>query len=245
MLIKALVTVTALCLFPCSVIAQDLPKNTRARDLQQLDFNQQQQEEIKFGTTVTANLADIQSAIQLSQGNFEEISNDQGFYLGGTLGLFFPDFNYNRSVDLDTDNGFGGSAFLGYQFTRQWAVDLDVVLFGGNSNITNRQLGVDLDGDYSIFSVLVGPRFMIPLGDQNQDTGFSLFLSPGIGLGKVNVNIGNRDSSQTTFAFQVKGGFGYKFTPQVELLLQGRYLSLTGDEDFNSFSPELGLRFLF
>ncbi len=206
---------------------------------------------------VGAELTEHSSKTEISQGfgGYDDDDDGRGVYLGGSLGLFNPNLE-DDIADEFIETGFGGSIFLGYQFNKNWSADVEVVLFGGDfdeDEILERldpdldDIGVDVD--YSVFALFFNPRLTFPLG-KNQNQKWSLFLSPGIGFGNASADIGAIEfEGDTSFAFQIKGGIGYKISRKIDIFVQARYLNVTetvediDDSGFSSFSPELGVKF--
>lgn len=134
-------------------------------------------------------------------------------YAGATLGVFFPDIDEDSDIflgsDTDINDGFGGSLFGGVKFNRNLAADLEFMAFAGD---IDSDLDVD-DENYTVTSVFLNPRFILPLNDK--DNSLDLFFSPGIGfstlISRVEDEVGDFDRTttiedDTRFAWQVKGG---------------------------------------
>ena len=112
-------------------------------------------------------------------------------------------------------------------------------------------LDVD-DENYTVTSVFLNPRFMLPLNDK--DNSWDLFLSPGIGfstlISRVEDEVGDFDSTttiedDTRFAWQVKGGTSVPISSKFSILGQLRYASQTGDDAIDYFGTEVGVEFDF
>lgn len=170
-------------------------------------------------------------------------SVDSKYYVGGTLGLFFPseidDFNVRVTANgnttlqqVDPGTGFGGSIYGGYKFSDLISADAEALLYFGNAD--------PLDGSYSSFNFFVGPRFTYTL-DETNDQSLYIFASPGIGVGNVNFggDLGDAlgdDDSGTGFALQAKAGVGYPVSDKIDIIGQARYTNIFGVVDV----PEVG-----
>jgi opacity protein-like surface antigen len=183
---------------------------------------------------------------------------ESGVYVGGSLGIFFPNFGdgYDDSIDDAANDAFGGSFFGGYQFNKNLGVDLEFILVGGGFDEDELGAGTDDDVDYSGWALMVNPRYTIPFTSNGSESKLSAFISGGIGLGdgKIDGTIQNVEysgASGTSFAWQIKGGLGYKFTQQLDAFFQLRYLSITeidsdiDDSSLSFFSPEIGVKYSF
>ena len=179
-------------------------------------------------------------------------SDGLGGYAGATLGIFFPDLDEDSDIflgnDTDINDGFGGSLFGGVKFNRYVATDLEFVAFAGD---IDSDLDVD-DENYTVTSVFLNPRFILPLNDK--DNSWDLFLSPGIGfstlISRVEDEVGDFDSTttiedDTRFAWQVKGGTSVPISSKFSILGQLRYASQTGDDAIDYFGTEVGVEFDF
>lgn len=170
-------------------------------------------------------------------------SVDSKYYVGGTLGLFFPseidDFNVSVTANgnttlqqVDPGTGFGGSIYGGYKFTDLISADAEALLYFGNAD--------PLDGSYSSFNFFVGPRFTYTLDETNEQSLY-IFASPGIGVGNVNFggDLGDAlgdDDSGTGFALQAKAGVGYPVSDKIDIIGQARYTNVFGVVDV----PQVG-----
>lgn len=169
-------------------------------------------------------------------------SLDSKYYVGGTLGVFFPseidDFNVpvtaggNTTLQqVDPGTGFGGSIYGGYKFSDLISADAEALLYFGNAD--------PLDGSYNSFGFFVGPKFTYTL-DETNDQSLYIFASPGIGVGNVNFggDLGDAltDDSGTGFALQAKAGVGYPISDKIDLIGQARYTNIFGVVDV----PEVG-----
>jgi opacity protein-like surface antigen len=170
-------------------------------------------------------------------------SVDSKYYVGGTLGVFFPseidDFNVAVTAGGDTTlqqvdpgTGFGGSIYGGYKFSDLISADAEALLYFGNAD--------PLDGSYSSFGFFVGPRFTYTL-DETNDQSLYIFASPGIGVGNVNFggDLGDAlgdDDSGTGFALQAKAGVGYPVSDKIDIIGQARYTNIFSVVDV----PEVG-----
>ena len=173
-------------------------------------------------------------------------------YAGTTLGIYFPDIDEDSDIFLgsntDINDGFGGSLFGGVKFNRYVAADLEFMTFTGD---IDSDLNVD-DENYTVTSVFLNPRFILPLNDS--DNSLDLFFSPGLGISTLNSRVedevGDFDSTttiedDTRFTWQVKGGASVPISSQFSILGQLRYASQTGDDAIDYFGTELGVEFDF
>lgn len=179
-------------------------------------------------------------------------SNGISGYAGATLGVFFPDVDEDSDIfignNTDVNDGFGGSIFAGAKFNKHLATDLEFVAFAGD---IDSDLDVD-DENYTVTSVFLNPRFILPLNDK--DNSLDLFLSPGIGIStlisRVEDEVGDFDSTttiedDTRFTWQVKGGASVPVSSKFSILGQLRYASQTGDNAIDYFGTEVGVEFDF
>jgi opacity protein-like surface antigen len=187
---------------------------------------------------------------------------ESGVYVGGNLGVFFPNFGDGLGDEVDdaAKTGFGGSIFGGYQFNKNWGVDLEFGLIGGGFDEDELNVNSLDDVDYSGWALMVNPRYTIPFTSNGSESKLSAFISGGIGIAKGEidgtVNIDGKtvdfsDQSDTSFAWQIKGGLGYQFTDKLDGFVQLRYLSITeidsdiDDSSLSFFSPEIGVKYSF
>ena len=183
------------------------------------------------------------------------VSDLKKTYLGGTVGFFLPsdsdefdldDADFN-SIDLDT--GFGGSGYLGYKFNEFLSADIELLVFGGNSE--------PFDSDYTAVGFFINPRYTLPIGGNPNASPF-VFVSPGIGVAGVGFGDDieeqiSADGLNTGVALQVKAGVGLPLSRSIDVIGQARYfnafsvyeISDANDDDqgFSSFSLEAGLNF--
>lgn len=179
-------------------------------------------------------------------------SNGIDGYAGATLGILFPDIDEDRDIfagsNVDINDSFGGSLFAGIKFNRYLATDLEFSAFAGD---IDSDLNVD-DESYTISSIMVNPRFMLPLNDR--DNSLDLFLSPGLGISNLRYRVEDefRDfdritviEDDTRFTWQVKGGASVPVSSKFSVLGQVRYASQTGDDAIDYFTTEVGVEFDF
>lgn len=188
---------------------------------------------------------------QQRSSNAQKSSGISG-YAGATLGVLFPDIDEESGLfagsDTDVNDGFGGSLFAGVKFNRNLATDLEFSTFTGD---IDSDLNVD-DESYTISSIMLNPRFILPLNDK--DNSLDLFLSPGLGISNLRSRVEDevRDFDRTTvieddtrFTWQIKGGASVPISRKFSTLGQLRYTSQTGDDALDYFSTELGVVFDF
>lgn len=194
-------------------------------------------------------------------------SDFRKFYVGGTLGAFFPstfeDFpeidNDGEGEDIDFDTGFGGSIYGGYKFSKFIGADLEFLLFGGGAE--------PFDSNYGSFGIFLNPRFTYGFNLDNLDRSPYIFVSPGLGIAGVGfsddledtLDDNDIDTSASGFALQIKAGVGYPFSELIDIFTQVRYFTAFNvyseddipdqfdgdDQSFNSLGLELGINFKF
>ncbi len=151
-------------------------------------------------------------------------------YLGGTLGVFFPDLD-------EANTGFGGSIFAGAKFNKNFGADLEFGLLGGGTDFE--------DVDYSVWALFVNPRLILPFTDKKNSS--HLFFSPGIGISKAEVDLGNSMSVEddTRFTWQIKLGLSFPIADRYNSFAQVRYATQTEDNTIDFFSSEVGFSIEF
>ncbi len=155
----------------------------------------------------------------------------KSYYAGFSGGVFIPDGGLNL--------GFGGSVFGGGMFTENIGADLEfLVAFGGLDDGDFDGVS-NVDGNYSLLGFYLNPRYEIPFADN-----YKVFISPGIGLLRTNINIddgpgSNLDGGDTDFDVQVKGGLTFPIGESNEGFGQVRLV------DFDTVSLEAGMKFGF
>jgi len=186
--------------------------------------------------------------------NFGGGSALNNWYAGGSLGIFFPSDSLRKT-------GFGGSGYVGYQFTPNVGGEIGVLYAG--SDLSGRP------GDANIFSVIASGRYTAPF---TPTSNWNYFGTAGVGLTRSSVTapaVGNNgdpqpngnggistlsvngnnereaiNSRDTSFSFELKGGVGYDFTQNTSVFGQVRYLNIAGGNS-NYFSTELGVNYRF
>ena len=234
---------TALVLsFPTNAYAQDINlKNSR--------------DNLKAGTeTSELSQTDMRkdSTNRQRKSKTTQKSTGIGGYAGATLGILFPDVDEDSGIftgsNTDVNDGFGGSLFAGVKFNRYLATDLEFSTFAGD---IDSDLNAD-DESYIISSIMLNPRFILPLNDK--DNSLDLFFSPGLGISNLRSRVEDevRDFDRTTvieddtrFTWQIKGGASVPISSKFSVLGQLRYASQTGDDAIDYFNTELGVEFDF
>jgi opacity protein-like surface antigen len=195
------------------------------------------------------------SSTEVAQSLFSSYNTpkESGVYIGGTLGVFFPNFGsgFPDEVDEASKAAFGGSVYAGYQFNQNWGADLEFALLGGGFD--EDKLGQpNADISYSAWALTVNPRYTIPFAQEATNSKLSAFISPGIGISEAKVKVdGDSETSDTSFTWQIKGGLGYQFSDNLEGILQVRYVNVnridsdTKNSGVSFISPELGLKYKF
>ncbi|MBE9045391.1 outer membrane beta-barrel protein [Pleurocapsales cyanobacterium LEGE 10410] len=191
---------------------------------------------------------------------------DTKYYVGGTLGIFFPSEVEDLQVLADTvdpGTGFGGSLYGGYKFNQYISADIEGLIFFGDAE--------PLDSSYTSYGFFVNPRFTYTFErDTLSDnlSGLYVFASPGIGIAGLDFgdDLGDTlepsdNDSGSGFAFQIKAGAGYPVSDKIDIIGQVRYLNAldafevtevgvdgitsTEDQGFDAFSVELGANYKF
>ncbi len=187
---------------------------------------------------------------------------DNGFYLGGNVGVGFPsDSEFDDATntnDVELDLGFAGILSAGWQFENgirlqgEFAARLNQV-----GEITGVGAGAPNDGDMNVYSLMADVIYGIPTG-----TKFTPYIGAGAGLARVNADsIGTTlattvDDDDTVFAYQAIAGVEYAIHPNLFAGVDYRYFR-TGDTEFTSAAATqidgdyenhtvtVGLRYLF
>lgn len=188
-------------------------------------------------------------------------SSDQGFYLGGNLGVNLPgNAEYEDATNtntLDSDAGFAGAVSGGYQFSNNWRVQGE---FGARLNSVSDITGTGAaapDGNVNVYSVMADAIYGIPTG-----TKFTPYIGAGAGVAFVNANSvstilgSNIDDTDTVFAYQGIAGIEYDVTPSLKAGLDYKYFrtantSFTSaaavdvDGEYEDHTVTVGLRYIF
>lgn len=182
-----------------------------------------------------------------------------GGYAGLLLGIYVPDLDEDRGVfpgdNVETDAGFGSSAFVGISFSRFLGLDLELNALAGD-------VDSDLDEDeiYTMAGIFLNPRFTLPLSDKQNS--LALYLSPGIGVSQLSTSLEDEidvveggdteEFDRTTiiedesrFTWQIKGGVSIPVSSKFSIIPQLRYTSQTGDDAVDYFGVETGVQFNF
>lgn len=188
-------------------------------------------------------------------------SRVEGYYAGGSLGVFFP----NDIEDEETNNAFGGSIFGGIRFSRYFSADIEAFgAFGDFEDATDDDPNTeDVELDYSAIGFYINPRAELPLF-QIAGSFASIYISPGIGISQSNISvdfntplnqgatfeISEIDATQLGFSFQIKGGVKVPISRTINVFGQVRYATLPTDDfllddSLNLFSTEAGVSFNF
>lgn len=166
--------------------------------------------------------------------------SDMGFYIGGAYGMSSFDIDTagitNPSVD-DSDSGF--KIFGGYQFSRNWGVEVGYVDFG-KAGIRGSILGTPFNGDLGVTALTVAGTGTMPMNES-----FSLLGKVGIWNwdAKASVaalgTVGTASDSGTDLFF----GVGLRYNLSKNLGLQLEVEQYSGDDSITYTS--LGLRYKF
>ena len=185
-----------------------------------------------------------------------------GIYVEGMLGANFAsdiefEFNDGSSLDADPDTGLLGGLAVGYN------IPLDQLSFRVEGEFTGRANAVDElevstggalgleDADISSIAGMINGHLDFYLAP-------NLALAAGVGLGYANVKLDlvAFDDDVSGFAYQLRLGSRYHFSPNTALSLGYTYFATTelevdantGDEaefDYANHGVYLGLAYLF
>lgn len=257
--IKTVLLATLVSAFPVAVQAQDLDNYQVGCDsgAECNDFKANYGQQADAGNEVS----------QRTRTRRTRSTNDSKYYVGATIGVFFPSEIDNLEVPaivndvgsiqaVDPGTGFGGSLYGGYKFSEYISADVEGFVFFGDAD--------PLDSSYTSYGFFVNPRFTYTFDDTgNSLEGVYVFASPGIGLAGIDFGedigdaLGDNDSG-TGFALQIKAGAGYPVSDKIDIIGQARYLyafsafevdrtvgqvTETEDQDFDAFSIELGVNY--
>jgi len=166
--------------------------------------------------------------------------SDMGFYIGGAYGMSSFDIDTtgitNPSVD-DSDSGF--KIFGGYQFSRNWGVEVGYVDFG-KAGISGSILGIPFTGDLGVTALTVAGTGTMPMNES-----FSLLGKVGMWNWDAKANVaalgtaGSASDSGTDLFF----GVGLRYNLSKNLGLQLEVEQYSGDDSITYTS--LGLRYKF
>ena len=195
--------------------------------------------------------------------NSAKAYDDTGWYVGGNYGwtaatidderiissLASRGFTVNTIEDFDTDNGY--KAFVGWQFSPNWALEGGYVDLGSYGYRLGTTPAGTLSGDIDLRGIYVDLVGRMPITDR-----FSLFARIGAiyaeadtrfaGTGAVNVLDPNPTAEELNYKLGV--GMEYAFTPALSMRIEAeRYriddaIGNTGDIDM--LSAGLVWRFL-
>jgi OOP family OmpA-OmpF porin len=166
--------------------------------------------------------------------------SDMGLYIGGAYGMSSFDIDTtgitNPSVD-DSDSGF--KIFGGYQFSRNWGVEVGYVDFG-KAGISGSMLGIPFTGDLGVTALTVAGTGTMPMNES-----FSLLGKVGMWNWDAKASVaalgtaGSASDSGTDLFF----GVGLRYNLSKNLGLQLEVEQYSGDDSITYTS--LGLRYKF
>jgi len=166
--------------------------------------------------------------------------SDTGFYIGGAYGMSSFDIDTagitNPSVD-DSDSGF--KIFGGYQFSRNWGVEVGYVDFG-KAGLSGSMLGIPFTGDLGVTALTVAGTGTMPMNES-----FSLLGKVGMWNWDAKASVaalgtaGSASDSGTDLFF----GVGLRYNLSKNLGLQLEVEQYSGDDSITYTS--LGLRYKF
>lgn len=149
--------------------------------------------------------------------------------IGG--GFFFP------TEDDDTlDNAFGGSLFIGDQVDDNLGLELEFVVFGGDTEAN--------DEDYTLYGLFANSRIIAPLGGGRRAR-IIFYFAPGLGFVDGETDAAGLGIEDTEFALQGKLGLDFKLSRSVGVFIQGRYILVTSEGSPDFISPEAGVQLRF
>ena len=166
--------------------------------------------------------------------------SDMGLYIGGAYGMSSFDIDTtgitNPSVD-DSDSGF--KIFGGYQFSRNWGVEVGYVDFG-KAGLSGSMLGIPFTGDLGVTALTVAGTGTMPMNES-----FSLLGKVGMWNWDAKASVaalgtaGSASDSGTDLFF----GVGLRYNLSKNLGLQLEVEQYSGDDSITYTS--LGLRYKF
>jgi OOP family OmpA-OmpF porin len=166
--------------------------------------------------------------------------SDMGLYIGGAYGMSSFDIDTagitNPSVD-DSDSGF--KIFGGYQFSRNWGVEVGYVDFG-KAGLSGSMLGIPFTGDLGVTALTVAGTGTMPMNES-----FSLLGKVGMWNWDAKASVaalgtaGSASDSGTDLFF----GVGLRYNLSKSLGLQLEVEQYSGDDSITYTS--LGLRYKF
>jgi OOP family OmpA-OmpF porin len=166
--------------------------------------------------------------------------SDMGLYIGGAYGMSSFDIDTagitNPSVD-DSDSGF--KIFGGYQFSRNWGVEVGYVDFG-KAGISGSILGIPFTSDLGVTALTVAGTGTMPMNES-----FSLLGKVGMWNWDAKASVaalgtaGSASDSGTDLFF----GVGLRYNLSKNLGLQLEVEQYSGDDSITYTS--LGLRYKF
>lgn len=178
---------------------------------------------------------------------------------------FGTEYNYNPHFDLEgkTDNAFGGSVAIGYDFSRQFNIpfraELEYSRFSDAETQRSETRGMDSPGKGHITArqtLGIQTLFLNAYYDFKTDTRYTPYIGAGLGLGLIDVNghfvfrangfipptndmtyavdvVGTNSKTITNFAWNVGAGIAFDLTTKWTLDAGYRFVSL-GSVDVKS-----------
>lgn len=173
------------------------------------------------------------------------LTQSNGWYMSGSLGLAFMEQSSNRSGTANFDltpsnpgiavsaalgkelgNGFRAEGELGY---KQIGMDHGIVYSGGGTGITSGAAS----GNANALSMMANGYY-----DFTTSSPIKPYIGAGVGLARVelsSVGVGAGSAvndSDVDFAYQAMGGISYQLTPRGTLFTEYRYFAVD-DPRFN------------
>jgi opacity protein-like surface antigen len=148
---------------------------------------------------------------------------DNQFDFGTGVGPAISDFN--NAAQYDTGWALTGS--VGWASPSAWRFEAELGYRANDMDLFSSATAASLfrTGEMSQFTVMANVLHDIPVG-----TSLSLSLGAGVGAAFVNVDDGELDESDTTFAWQLIGGLNWAVGSNTDLTLTYRYLNAGGPE---------------
>ncbi len=193
-----------------------------------------------------------------------------------TLTITSPEKKASLGFDFETKPGVAFSGSLGYKFGPNFSLEAEIAYQKNElDKLSNLELSVPsiqlslpadipIEGDINSTS-----GFLTSYYNLFNNSGFTPFISAGIGMNRTEFNIGTftfpvnsqqrvyREATAdgTSMAYHVGGGFSYSFSTNVALDLKYRYVAAVDLEleddydkfnfDYSSHNVYLGLRASF
>lgn len=165
----------------------------------------------------------------------------QNFYAGAHGGVNWTlDGEFGGVNDLTYDTGFAAGATLGYKWSMNLRTELEATY---RENDLNEFVGIPVVGDVSSWAFMANAFYDFDIGSP-----LIPYVGGGIGAAVVTFDSAVKEDD-TVLAFQLGGGIGYRFTPNLIGSLDLRFFGTDNPEvasgvDFEYYNVSLmaGLR---